>query len=99
MKSLLVLRYAKEYCQQAQYIIKIDDDMFLNIPLLLESLDEHYQKHEKFFLCHVVKQNPIFRSTLYNIHVDLKEIPGRVYPDHCFGGSYAFTGASVEPLF
>ncbi|KAL0108517.1 hypothetical protein PUN28_015213 [Cardiocondyla obscurior] len=38
LKSVMMLKWVTSNCDQAKYLMKTDDDMFVNIPLLLQTL-------------------------------------------------------------
>ena len=38
LKSLVGLKWGAEFCSGAEYFMKTDDDMFINVPRLLEHL-------------------------------------------------------------
>lgn len=40
LKSLLGLKFVSEYCTSAKYLLKSDDDMFINLPYLLKILTD-----------------------------------------------------------
>ncbi|KAG7161061.1 Beta-1-3-galactosyltransferase 1-like 7 [Homarus americanus] len=40
LKSVMGLKWASTYCQQAHYVMKTDDDMYVNIPSLITYLQE-----------------------------------------------------------
>jgi hypothetical protein len=39
LKTLHILDWASTYCTKAQYLLKTDDDMFLNIPNILNFIE------------------------------------------------------------
>lgn len=48
LKSIKMLEWMDTYCSHAKYVLKTDDDMFINIPRLLSFIDEHHsEKQEK----------------------------------------------------
>lgn len=40
LKSVMALKWTSTHCQQAQYLLKTDDDIFVNVPTLLTYLQE-----------------------------------------------------------
>ena len=40
LKSVMGLKWASTYCSQTQYLLKTDDDIFVNVPVLLTYLQE-----------------------------------------------------------
>ncbi|TGZ53297.1 Hexosyltransferase [Temnothorax longispinosus] len=43
LKSVMMLKWVTSNCYQAKYLMKTDDDMFVNIPLLLQTLRSRTQ--------------------------------------------------------
>lgn len=99
LKTLSTIKWVKDECSNAIYVLKVDDDMFINVPLLLQNLILSSKTNKKFFLCHVVKNVPIYRSKFTRIYVPRSELPGIYFPDYCFGGAYAFTGNEASGLY
>ena len=52
LKTLSMLMWASEYCNQTDYILKADDDVYVNVPLLLLALRNisHIQSNQAFFI-------------------------------------------------
>ncbi|CAG5127333.1 unnamed protein product, partial [Candidula unifasciata] len=40
LKSVSILRWVNLFCPNTKYILKVDDDVYMNIPFLMSSLDE-----------------------------------------------------------
>ena len=40
LKTIMGIKWAQNYCSKASFILKTDDDIFVNIPLLMENLIE-----------------------------------------------------------
>ncbi|GFS08954.1 hexosyltransferase [Elysia marginata] len=41
LKSISIIKWISKKCPNARYVVKVDDDMYLNIPLLITSLWTH----------------------------------------------------------
>ncbi|XP_069129730.1 beta-1,3-galactosyltransferase 5-like isoform X1 [Argopecten irradians] len=52
-KGVLAYRWISEYCPKADLIVKVDDDMFVNIFLLLDVYFPKYKDNTRFMGCQV----------------------------------------------
>lgn len=46
-KSISMLEWADTYCSRAEYILKSDDDMFVNVLRLMSFIDTHPLKQQQ----------------------------------------------------
>lgn len=44
LKSVMLLKWVRSHCRHARYIMKTDDDMFVNLPRLIGFLEEDQAK-------------------------------------------------------
>ncbi|XP_033742496.1 N-acetyllactosaminide beta-1,3-N-acetylglucosaminyltransferase 2-like [Pecten maximus] len=63
-KGVLAYRWITEYCPKADLIVKVDDDMFVNIFLLLDVYFPKYKDNTRFMGCQVRHKgtSPIVRN-------------------------------------
>ncbi|XP_035707484.1 lactosylceramide 1,3-N-acetyl-beta-D-glucosaminyltransferase isoform X2 [Folsomia candida] len=102
LKTLHMLDWASTYCMKARYFLKTDDDMFLNIPKILDFIetikddDEQQPKiYGHVFSGHLPKRNESHKHHLkYDIYP--RDIP---YPDFTSGPAYLMSMGIVRPLF
>ena len=97
IKSVAMLKWAATYCANATYVLKADDDVFVNIPNLLRALDS--VKKSKFFLCSGILRMPVVRNKKSKWYVSIAEYVRRLYPDYCSGTAYAFSTNVAAGLF
>lgn len=97
IKSTAMLKWAYNYCQKAKYLLKADDDMFINIPYLLGVLRTKKIKNSvigRKIVGAIPIQNKASKwytpKSMYN---------GAVYPPYCSGTSYVISGDLIGPLF
>ncbi|CAH1792449.1 unnamed protein product [Owenia fusiformis] len=82
--SVMGIKWATQHCPQAKYIIKADDETFLNIPNIVEQL-ENLNQPKDLIGGRCLKQNRDEITSKYN--------PGRSfhqrdYPQYCQGPAY-----------
>lgn len=52
-KGVLGLRWVSEFCKQAEIIVKVDDDVFLNVFKLMEDIESKFRNKKKQIWCPV----------------------------------------------
>ena len=95
LKSLLGLKYVSERCPAVRYLLKCDDDMFINVPYLVDAL----------------LQRPLNRSVLGPLNLGsrvyrngkwkltMAEYPFETYPPYESGAAYVISGDVIGELF
>ncbi|XP_067686254.1 beta-1,3-galactosyltransferase 1-like isoform X2 [Haliotis asinina] len=97
LKSVAMLKWVETYCISAKFLLKADDDMYINVPNLLTSLRK--RKEEKFILgCIFVGARPVQdkRSKWYT---PLNEFSEKTYPRYTSGTSYSMSVKAVPDLY
>ena len=90
-KHLLGYRWVVEHCQGADYVLKSDDDQFVDtfqLPRYLETFLP--PPSQPWFLCNILERAPI-RSESSKWFVSLSEWPEPDYPPYCAGWAYVTT--------
>lgn len=55
-KAVTGLRWINENCPQAQFIVKVDDDVFLNVFHLFHLIENEFQNKRKHIWCHMLPE-------------------------------------------
>ncbi|XP_062582547.1 beta-1,3-galactosyltransferase 1-like [Saccostrea cucullata] len=97
IKSVALLKWVHQFCNDAEYVLKTDDDMFIHIRNLITILK---------------KKNPInavigrringatpLRDENSKWYTSVNEYSKRYYPPYCSGTAYVLSGDAIEPLF
>ena len=106
-KTLIGLRYARDFCSNAKYVMKVDDDIFVNLPLvttLLHQLELHDPRNKIVGACYPnitvlrrdytlseLKLNKIFSQRFRSWITKCEDYPFKYYPDYAQGHSYIVT--------
>ncbi|XP_017772816.1 PREDICTED: beta-1,3-galactosyltransferase 5 isoform X1 [Nicrophorus vespilloides] len=100
-KHVMVLKYAVYHCPSAKYILKTDDDVFVNMVVYLDFLNEDLSTHgvTDLLFCNVVKDSEAARSYRSKWRVSFKEYPQRVYPTYCPGWTLLYSPDVVFKLY
>lgn len=96
-KSIAILRWTVSFCNQARYLLKIDDDMFLNLPRLLSYLSDFSQVNTVLG-CKVSHSAP-YRNPFSKWHVSRDQYEDREYPDYISGTAYLISGDIIYDLY
>jgi hypothetical protein len=103
LKALVGLRWVSEFCPEAEYVLKADDDAFVNIFELIPLMNAHANK-SNVIICSRWGENlmPILRDrkTCMKWCVQSDEFKGRdFYPSYCAGIGYVVSRPLVPLLY
>jgi len=95
LKVLWILQYSLGYSYG--FLVKTDDDSFLNIKLFDEFLSSLVadNKSELFYGGRIIWQ-PVLRTGRWNVSVEA--MPSSSYPPYCTGGGYILARDTVQTL-
>ena len=100
LKSVILLKWVSTVCPQARFVLKTDDDMFVNVPVLVNYLSQPEVMQRTNLIvgslfCHAppVKDQ---RSKWYSPRFMFN---GNEYPDYVSGTGYVMSGAIIPTLF
>ena len=96
-KSLAMLRWVLDYCSGARYVLKTDDDMYINLPYLLNEM--RLLKIPKYFFCYVFKGAPPVRDKNSKWYTSVQEYKYSYFPKYCSGTAYAFSANITSELY
>lgn len=89
-KHVMALKWFTYYCPEAKYILKTDDDVFVNTPTIYEFLDNSVDK-KKLIFCWEVPVARVKRTYRSKWRVSTKQYSGRYYPPYCPGFSIIYS--------
>ncbi|XP_050313913.1 beta-1,3-galactosyltransferase 5-like isoform X2 [Anthonomus grandis grandis] len=92
-KAVMSLKYAIYYCPEASYILKADDDSFVNMPFLRNFLRHDVSPYgaENLFLCNDMSGSPALRDPTSKWYVPEQDFPDKFFPSYCSGWYAVFT--------
>ncbi|KAJ8971937.1 hypothetical protein NQ314_000470 [Rhamnusium bicolor] len=98
LKSIVMLKIATTYCANTKYLLKIDDDMFVNVPRLIEMLLERNNSKNLILGKLICGARPIkdSRSKWYSPKYMYK---GKLYPNYVSGTGYLMSMDVAHKLF
>ncbi len=95
LKSLLGLKWVLTYCSHVKYVIKSDDDMFINFPVLLDELAR--QNMNRSILGNYLSSSKVLRTGKWK--ADVAGYPFLFFPPYVSGGCYVISGDLVPELY
>ena len=86
-KHVMALKWTAYYCPDARYLLKVDDDVFVNPPVLLDFLSQDLSPWgaRRLILCENLIFQFVNRSLKSKWRVSPQEYPGEMYPPRCRG--------------
>ena len=101
LKSLLMIHWWKTYCPSAQFLLKIDDNVYLNLSIMLEtiaSVNRNSYRHG-FIAGYTVAVHPVNRRKSSKFYVPQWQYKNFNYPGHVAGPAYVISREAVEFLW
>lgn len=101
LKAVSALKWIVEFCPQAPYLLKLDDDMFVNVFNLVRHLNylTKYggaESQDGRIHCLVWKAMNVLREKNSKWYVSPEEFADGTYPTYCSGSAF-FMPAAVPP--
>jgi hypothetical protein len=93
-KGIMSLKWINEFCSRVKYILKVDDDMIVDVFLLwrhLKKLDEFNLIEKKAILCNVWIKMKVMRKKNSKWYVSPNEFKENYYGKYCSGSAYLIT--------
>ncbi|XP_066148335.1 beta-1,3-galactosyltransferase 5-like [Euwallacea fornicatus] len=101
LKHITTLKYAIYHCPQARYVLKTDDDIMVNMPLLKRFLFVDLSSHgtSNLLFCRVLKSSKVLRTYRSKWRVAFEEYPFRTYPAYCPGWLILYSPDVIFKLY
>ncbi|XP_068128297.1 beta-1,3-galactosyltransferase 2-like [Hyperolius riggenbachi] len=100
LKTLLGMEWVTKFCPKASYVIKIDNDMFLNVNYLVHNLlHPELSVRQNYFTGYIVTGTGPLRSKAYKWYVPKEIYPNDTYPPYCAGPGYVFSTDMAKKIY
>ncbi|KAK6733086.1 hypothetical protein RB195_017072 [Necator americanus] len=96
MKTLSALRFAAVAYPKVDSILKIDDDVAWNVPLVTNYIKSRVLPNS--ISCYKSPSSSPVRKNRSKWYVTYDEYPGESYPEYCFGVAYVLHRTAVLPM-
>ncbi|XP_011865828.1 PREDICTED: beta-1,3-galactosyltransferase 5-like [Vollenhovia emeryi] len=98
LKTISTLEWVDTYCPKVKYLLKTDDDMFINVPRLLAFVYKHAKDRNVIFGRLARKWKPI-RNRKSKYYVSQAQFQQPVFPDFTTGPAYLLSSDTVRRLY
>ncbi|KAH3720166.1 hypothetical protein DPMN_063060 [Dreissena polymorpha] len=95
-KTLFGLKWVLNYCNQIDYVIKVDIDTFVHIPKLMAQVAKFTPSFEGEIFGRLWKDAEARRDGKWKI--DIKDYPLRKYPPYCDGPIYVISASALPRI-
>lgn len=87
-KHIMGLKWASHFCSHARYVLKMDDDIMVDLFQWVHKLEEQYPQLDNQMLGYKQIGLTPQRDPKSKWYVSQEEYPGKVYPDFMSGWAY-----------
>ncbi|KAH3883790.1 hypothetical protein DPMN_007758 [Dreissena polymorpha] len=96
-KMLVTLKWVSVYCSEIDYMLKLDEDVFVNIPVLIKYLKTFRYTTDGSIHGHINSDSPVRRTGKWA--VKWTDFPMPQYPNYAAGNSYVISGNIISRMF
>ena len=96
LKSFAMFQWVAQFCHQAQYVLKIDSDVEINVSKLLYIIETGIIPDK--FNCGRVRRNAKVNRKDKKWYVSRSDYNNDIYPHYCIGSAYMMPRRLIEKL-
>ena len=97
LKSVAMLKWMDTYCKIAKFLLKTDDDVFINTNALLNDL--HNSVHSRFTMGNIIAAAQPIRDRTSKWYTPSPIYSEQMYPKYISGTAYIISGDLLPDLF
>lgn len=98
LKTLSMLEWTTQHCPKAKYLLKTDDDMFINVPKLMEFIETNSDGKRTIYGRLAEQWQPV-RDKKSKYYISEEEFSSAWYPTFTTGPAYLLTADIIAELF
>ncbi|XP_022235249.1 beta-1,3-galactosyltransferase 1-like isoform X2 [Limulus polyphemus] len=98
LKSVMLLKWVSEFCHNVHFVMKTDDDMYINIQNLLKMVSKLLNR-SNIMIGYLFSKATPDRKKENKWYVPKSEFPGGVYPNYLSGTGYVMTHDVIPKLY
>jgi beta-1,3-galactosyltransferase 1 len=90
LKTLHLFQWCSAFCPKSLYVLRIDDDVWLNLPLYHKFISHHFHAYPMHAIGKILPKNsPVMRAPTNKYYVPREEYPADKYPAYMIGAIFA----------
>ena len=97
LKTMRALNWIEKHCSKAVFVLKTDDDVFINIPVLLRDL--HNTVHTRFIMGVTIAGAQPIRDKNSKWFTPPEQYNRTMYPTYVSGSAYVISGDAISDLY
>ncbi|XP_052102449.1 beta-1,3-galactosyltransferase 5-like [Mytilus californianus] len=97
-KRVFSLFWVNKFCNNVTYVLKIDDDITVNIPFLIPYLRDKQNKTSVLECFYLIEAGP-YRDRRYKWYLSLSEYPFATFPPYCAGPSSIMSADVIREMY
>lgn len=98
LKTISSLEWVDTYCSRVSFVLKTDDDMFINVPRLMSFIEKHRNDKRVIYGRLAKKWKPI-RNRRSKYYVSPQQYFPSVFPQFTTGPAYLMSSDGVHDLY
>ncbi|ENN74230.1 beta-1,3-galactosyltransferase 5 [Dendroctonus ponderosae] len=98
LKTISILEWVDNYCPKAAFVLKTDDDMFINVSRLLAFIAKH-KPEQKIIYGRLAKKWKPIRNKKSKYYISPQQYKPPVFPDFTTGPAYLLPANLAKPLY
>ncbi|XP_017785507.1 PREDICTED: beta-1,3-galactosyltransferase 5-like isoform X2 [Nicrophorus vespilloides] len=98
LKTISMLEWVDNYCPKASFVLKTDDDMFINVSRLLAFIGKHKPEQRNIYGRLAKKWKPI-RNKKSKYYISPQQYKPAVFPDFTTGPAYLLPARLAKELY
>lgn len=98
LKTISMLEWVDNYCPKATFVLKTDDDMYINVNRLLLFIEKHKSEQRAIYGRLAKKWKPI-RNKKSKYYISPQQYKPAVFPDFTTGPAYLFPAKIAKELY
>ncbi|BFZ22578.1 hypothetical protein BsWGS_25617 [Bradybaena similaris] len=102
LKSVAILKWVSLFCNATRFVLKADDDMYVNIPFLVKTLHQYSldkSRPEAYVVGSLQVNAQPNRDSSSKWHTPTSVFSLNTYPNYVSGTAYAMTGIAAALLY
>ncbi|XP_045189481.2 beta-1,3-galactosyltransferase 1-like [Mercenaria mercenaria] len=96
-KTVMGIRWVAEFCKDAKYVLKADEDVFVHVHNLITFLSKREKKNHGVIFGHALIKSDVFREGRWA--VSKHAFPLSVYPTYTCGNTYVIPGKMAAHIY